>query len=78
MGAVAMNAGLIYAIRRRRDDTLAYQDAFRHHAFDGAIATMTTTTIAITPHFAYADGIGGFIATAASGYLAYRTYQYKD
>ncbi|HPR10580.1 MAG TPA: hypothetical protein PLJ04_03290 [Candidatus Saccharibacteria bacterium] len=74
LGAVAINAGLIYSIKRRRDDTLAYKDAERHFFVDGSMATVTSFAIAVTPYFHYADGIGGMIATSASGWLAYKTY----
>lgn len=75
MGAVAINAGLIVSIRRRKDGTLAYKDAERHFKTDGSIAVITSSAIALTPSFIYADGIGGLIATGASAWLAYKTAQ---
>ena len=75
LGAVVINSGLIIAIRRRKDETLAYKDAERHFLTDGTIAVLTSTSIAITPLFAHADGIGGLIATGASTWLAYKTAQ---
>ena len=75
LGAVAMNGGLILAIRRRNDGTIAYSDALRHHKIDGAIATGTTLSILMNPYFEYSDGIGGLGATAASFYLAYKTFK---
>lgn len=74
LGAVAINAGLYNAIRKRNDGTLAQKDALRHHGVDGAIATMTAASIAVNPYFVYADGLGGLVATAASSWLAYQTY----
>jgi divalent metal cation (Fe/Co/Zn/Cd) transporter len=73
LGAVGINTGLIIAIRRRKDETLAYKDAERHFYTDGTIAALTSTSIALTPNFMYADGIGGLIATGASAWLAYKT-----
>ncbi len=78
LGAVAMNGGLILAIRRRNDGTLAYSDALRHHKIDGAIATGTTMAILFNQYFEYADGIGGLGATAASMYLACKTFKNNE
>ena len=75
LGAVVINAGLIIAIRRRNDGTIAYSDALRHHAVDGAIATGTAASIVINPYLPYADGLGGLGATIASGYLVYSLWR---
>jgi len=70
LGAVAINASLLLAIRRRNDGTIAHGDAQRHFVFDGLAATVTSTSIAVSPFLPYADGIGGLVATGASMYLA--------
>ena len=75
LGAVSINAGLLTAIRRRKDATMAYTDAKRHFMVDGSIATCTAAAVAANPYFSYADGIGGVVATGASLWLAYRTWQ---
>lgn len=75
LGAVAINTGLIVAIKRRNDGTLAYGDALRHHRVDRNIAVVTASSILVTPLLPIADGIGGLVATGASLALAYKTAQ---
>ncbi|MEZ6330760.1 MAG: hypothetical protein R3B12_01965 [Candidatus Saccharimonadales bacterium] len=54
---MAINAGLIYSIKERRDDTLAYKDAERHFFVDGSMATVTSLRLLLRRTFTMPMGL---------------------
>ncbi len=78
LGSAAFNLALLAALRRRKSGTLAYNDTHRHISTDLGISVATVTAIAVNPMVPFADGLGGLIASGASGYLAYRTARFNE
>lgn len=78
LGSAAFNLALLAALRRRKSGTLAYKDAYRHISTDLGISAATFAAIAMNPMVPVADGLGGLVASGASGYLAYRTARFND
>jgi divalent metal cation (Fe/Co/Zn/Cd) transporter len=73
IGSLAMSTGVIVALKRRYDDTLAYEDALRHHKVDASMAGLMSASIFMNQYIPGTDGFGGLVASGATAWLAYKT-----
>jgi divalent metal cation (Fe/Co/Zn/Cd) transporter len=73
LGSLAMSTGVIVALARRNDDTLAYGDALRHHRVDASMAGLMSASIYMNQFVPGTDGFGGLVASGATAWLAYKT-----
>lgn len=73
LAVVGINSTLYGLIRRREDGSKAQVDAERHVLTDGSMSALSAASIAASPFIAGAQGYSAVVATAASGWLAYKT-----
>jgi divalent metal cation (Fe/Co/Zn/Cd) transporter len=73
LGSLAMSTGVIVALIRRNDETIAHGDALRHHRVDASMAGLMSASIYMNQFVPGTDGFGGLVASGATAWLAYKT-----